>query len=263
MSAPNRIHPTAQVDPGARLGTGVTIEAYAMVEADTEIGDGCWIGPRALVSSGARLGCQVQVHHCASVSCLPQDLKFAGEHTTLEVGDRTVIREFTTLSRGTEEAGATRIGSDCLLMAYVHVAHDCQVGDRVILANMVQLAGHVKIGYHVTIGGMVPVHQFVRIGDHAFIAGNVSVTKDVPPYILANDTPLRYTGLNAVGLRRRGFDGERLLAIKRHYRLIYGKGSTTPTLALEELGQRAAEGDEDARRIHEFIRGSERGIIQG
>jgi UDP-N-acetylglucosamine acyltransferase len=262
VSAPNLIHPTALIAPGARLGAGVTVEAYAMIEDDVVIGEGCWIGPRALVSAGARLGRQVQVHHCASVSCLPQDLKFAGEHTTLEVGDRTVIREFTTLSRGTEEAGATRIGSDCLLMAYVHVAHDCQVGDKVILANSVQLAGHVKIGYHVTIGGMVPVHQFVRIGDHAFIAGNVSVTKDVPPYILANDTPLRYTGLNSVGLGRRGFDSERLLAIKRHFRLFYGKGSSTPTQALPELEARALAGDEDARRIHDFIRDSERGIIQ-
>lgn len=260
MSA-NRIHPTAVIAPGARLGQGITVEAWALIEDNTEIGDGCWIGPRALISSGARLGNQVQVFHCASVSCLPQDLKFAGESTTLEVGDRTVIREYATLSRGTEEAGATRIGSDCLLMAYVHVAHDCQIGDRVILANSVQLAGHVKVGYHVTIGGMVPVHQFVHIGDHAFIAGNVGVTKDVPPFILANDTPLRYTGLNAVGLRRRGFDSERIMAIKRHYRLIYGKGSSIPSVALAELGERALV-DEDARRIFEFIRDSERGIIQ-
>ncbi|MCA9782073.1 MAG: acyl-ACP--UDP-N-acetylglucosamine O-acyltransferase [Calditrichaeota bacterium] len=256
------IHPTAVIHPEARLGEGVVVEAYAIIEEDTVLGDGCWIGPRAQISAGARLGREVKVFHCASVSCVPQDLKFGGERTTLEVGDRTVIREFVTLSRGTEEAGVTRVGADCLLMAYVHVAHDCQIGDRVILANMVQVAGHVKLGYHVSVGGMVPIHQFVRVGDHAFIAGNVSVTKDVPPFVLANDTPLRFCGLNSVGLRRRGYDGDRLLAIKRHYRLIYGKGSTTPSQALSELEERAHT-DEDARVMADFIRSSERGIIQG
>ncbi len=256
------IHPTAVVHPRACLDEGVRVEAYAIIEDGATVGAGSVIGVRAHIDRGARLGREVQVHHCATVSCLPQDLKFYGEETTLEVGDRTVIREFATLSRGTEEAGTTRIGSDCLLMAYVHVAHDCQIGDKVILANMCQVAGHVKIGYHVSIGGMVPIHQFVRIGDHAFIGGGVSVTKDVPPYVMANDSPLRFCGLNTVGLRRRGFSAEDLLRIKRHYRLFYGKGSRIPSQALEELAGRI-EGDEHAARIHAFIAAAERGIIQG
>lgn len=262
MSAATSIHPLAVVDPAARLGAGVEIGPFAVVAADVELGDGCSVGPHAVIHDGARLAAGVQVHQGASVSCLPQDLKFAGEKTTLHVGERTVIREFATLSRGTAEALATRIGSDCLIMAYVHLAHDCQVGDRVIIANAVQVAGHVKIGQQVIVGGLVAVHQFVRIGDHAFIGGGMEVSKDVPPFVVANGSPLRYTGLNTVGLRRRGFDGERIQAIKRHYRHFFGRGSGNVSQGLEAL-RPAIEQDEDARAIHDFVRTAERGLIGG
>ncbi len=256
------IHSTAIVDPGARLGTGVRIGPYAVIEADVVLGDRCVIGPRALIGSGARLAEEVQVYHAASVSCLPQDLKYSGEPTTLEIGARSSIREYVTLSRGTAEAETTRIGADCLLMAYVHVAHDCHLGDRCILANATQVAGHVKIGDWVIIGGLVAVHQFVRLGRHSFIGGGMEVTKDVPPFVTANDSPLRFCGLNNVGLRRRGFDGERIQRIRRYYRHFFGKGSGNASQALQSL-EPSVKADPDARLIYEFVRASERGIIGG
>jgi UDP-N-acetylglucosamine acyltransferase len=257
-----RIHPSAIVSPKAKLDQGVEIGPYAIIEDDVEIGADSLVGPHAVIHDGARLGREVHVHQAASVSCLPQDLKFQGEQTYLEVGDRSVIREYVTLSRGTDEAWTTRVGSDCLVMAYVHVAHDCQIGDRCILANGVQVAGHVKIGNWVTVGGLVAIHQFVRIGDHAFIGGGMEVTKDVPPYIVANDSPLKFCGLNMVGLKRRGFDSERLENIRRHYRLFFGRGSGNVSQALDKV-RRIAEEDEDARMIRDFVEASERGLIGG
>lgn len=257
-----RIHPSAIIDPAARLDEGVEVGPFAVIEAGTEIGAGSRIGPHAVIYKGARLGREVHVHQSAAVSCLPQDLKFAGEETYLEVGDRTVIREYATLSRGTDEAWTTRVGSDCLLMAYVHVAHDCQIGDRCIVANGVQIAGHVKLGDWVTIGGLVAVHQFVRVGSHAFIGGGMEVTKDVPPFVIANDSPLKFCGLNHVGLKRRGFDRERLETIRRHYRLFFGRGSGNVTQGLDKVRRIAAE-DEDAKAIMDFVEASERGLIGG
>ena len=262
MSAAALIHPSAVIHPGARLGEGVRVAPFAIIEDNTVVGDGCSIGPHAVIHAGARLGRAVEVHQGASVSCLPQDLKFEGEESVLEVGERTVIREFTTLSRGTAESGATRIGAGCLIMAYVHLAHDCQVGDGCILVNSVQVAGHVKIGSRVTIGGLVAVHQFVRIGDHAFVGGGMEVTKDVPPYVLANGHPLKFCGLNLVGLKRRGFDSERLRRIRDHYRLFFGKGSLNAGQALERLKEMAGD-DEDALLIAAFVEQADRGLIGG
>ncbi len=256
------IHPSAVIDPGAQLGKDVQIGPYAVIEDNVVLGDGCRIGPQAQICWGSRLGAEVQVYHAASVGCLPQDLKYHGEETSLEVGARTVIREYVTLARATEEALVTRVGAGCLLMAYVHVAHDCQIGDGCIFSNGVQLAGHVKVGDNVIMGGTSVAHQFVRIGSHAFIGGATAVGKDVPPYIMANDNPLRYCGLNSVGLARRGFDAERQRRIKRMYRLFFGKNSQNVSLALAELAG-LVEMDEDARLIHAFITASERGIIRG
>ena len=260
MSA--RIHPTAIIDPGAQLGADVEIGPYAVIEDNVSLADGCRIGPHAQICWGTRLGEGVEVYHAASVGCLPQDLKYAGEDSSLEVGARTVIREYVTLARATSEALVTRVGADCLLMAYVHVAHDCQIGDGCIFSNAVQLAGHVKVGERVIMGGTSVAHQFVRIGDHAFIGGAMAVSKDVPPFVMANDMPLKYCGLNSVGLARRGFDQERLRQIKRMYRLFFGKSSQNVSLALAELA-RQVEQNEDARLIHDFISASERGIIRG
>jgi UDP-N-acetylglucosamine acyltransferase len=261
MSAP-AVHPLAVIDARARLGEDVEVGPFAVIEGDVEIATGCRIGPHAVIYAGSRLARGVQVFQGASVGNLPQDLKFAGERTTLTVGAGTVIREFATLSRGTVEAGTTAIGSGCLIMAYVHVAHDCRIGDGCILANAVQVAGHVKIGRQVIVGGLVAVHQFVQIGDHAFIGGGMEVSKDVPPFVLANGSPLRYTGLNTVGLRRRGFDSERILKLKRFYRLFYGRGSGNTSQALAALQPDAAR-DEDARLIHDFAAASQRGLIGG
>lgn len=257
------IHPTALVHADARLGAGVEVGPFAIVSENTVLGEGCRIGPHAVIHPGARLAPRVEVHQSASVSCLPQDLKFRGEDSVLEVGEGTVIREFATLSRGTEEAGATRIGSGCLIMAYVHLAHDCQVGNGCILVNGVQVAGHVKIGHRVTLGGLVAVHQFVRIGDHVFVGGGMEITKDIPPFVLANGKPLKYTGLNLVGLKRRGFDADRLRRIRDHYRLFFGKGSLNTSAALEALRTQADPADEDAAAIIRFVEAAERGLIGG
>jgi UDP-N-acetylglucosamine acyltransferase len=257
------VHPSAVVHPDARLGDGVEIGPFAVIEENVSLAEGCKVGPHAVIHSGARLARFVEVHQGASVSCLPQDLKFQGEDSVLEVGERTVIREFTTLSRGTSEAGATRIGAGCLIMAYVHLAHDCQVGNGCILVNGVQVAGHVKIGERVTLGGLVAVHQFVRIGDHVFVGGGMEIVKDIPPFVLANGKPLKFCGLNLVGLKRRGFDSDRLRKIRDHYRLFFGKGSLNAGDALNALRSQAAPADEDAALIIRFLEEAERGIIGG
>ncbi|MBL7033826.1 MAG: acyl-ACP--UDP-N-acetylglucosamine O-acyltransferase [Candidatus Delongbacteria bacterium] len=253
------IHPTAVIAPTAELAEDVTVGPFAIVEEDVVIGTGTVIESHAVIHSGTRLGAQCRVYHGASVGGRPQDLKYAEEQTYLEVGDRTQIREFATLHRGTTDAVTTRIGSDCLLMAYVHVAHDCQIGDHVILSNAVNLAGHCRIEDWVIIGGMVPVHQFVHIGQHAFIGGGVRVTRDVPPFILAAGEPLKYTGLNRVGLERRGFSTERREVIKNCYRKIYS-ASLNVSQAVQAV-QDQFGGDEDARLILDFIQHAERGII--
>jgi len=247
------------IAPGAELPGDVSVGPFAVIEADTLIGAGTVIDSHVVVYSGTRVGEQCRFYQGASIGGQPQDLKYAGEQTYLEIGDRTQVREFATLHRGTTDAVTTRIGSDCLLMAYVHVAHDCRIGDHVILANAVNLAGHCVIEDWVGIGGMVPVHQFVRIGRHAFIGGGVRITRDIPPFILAAGEPLQYTGLNSVGLERRGFSSERRQRIKECYRQIYGS-SLNLSQALDLL--REKYGDEgDVGIVIDFIEQSERGIL--
>ncbi len=253
------IHSTAVVDPKAELDNGVEIGPFAVIEANVKIGKNCKIGPHTHIAPGARLASEVKVHTGAVLATVPQDLKFGNEETTLEVGERTVIREYATLNRGTHEHWKTIVGSDCLIMAYAHVAHDCVIGNHCILANSVNLAGHVVLEDWVSLGGMVPVHQFARIGQHTFIGGGYRVAKDVPPYILAMGEPLTFGGLNSVGLTRRGFSQEAMMSIKRAYKTLF-KSKLNVSQALAKI----REGGEltlEVRNILEFIEKSERGII--
>jgi UDP-N-acetylglucosamine acyltransferase len=253
------IHPSALVDSAARLAASVTVGPFAIIEADVEIGAGTVIESHAVIQSGTRLGEECRVYHGAIVGGRPQDLKYHDEQTFIEIGDRTQIREFATLHRGTTDMVTTRIGSDCLIMTFVHVAHDCQIGNHVILANAVNLAGHCHLEDWVIIGGMVPVHQFVHIGQHAFIGGGVKVTRDVPPFVLAAGEPLKYTGLNRVGLERRGFSEERRRMIKNCYRKIYNSDLNV-SQAVEALQEQYGN-EEDAQTILAFVKQSERGLI--
>jgi UDP-N-acetylglucosamine acyltransferase len=253
------IHPTAIIHPDAQIAEGTRIDAFSIVEENVIIGSGCKISSCVRIKSGTRLGKDVIIAHGAVLGSTPQDLKFKGEKTELFVDDRTDVREFSTLNRGTGEGGQTRIGKDCLLMAYVHVAHDCIVGDNVILANSVNMAGHVTIEDFVIIGGVVPIHQFVRIGCHAMIGGGFRVPKDVTPYILAGGEPLCFSGLNSVGLRRRGFSNETRQALQQAYRLLYRSGLNVKD-ALNKI-EAECEQTPEVKHMVAFIRATKRGIL--
>jgi UDP-N-acetylglucosamine acyltransferase len=253
------IDPTAVVSPKAQLEPGVSIGAFTVVEENVTVGSGTVIGSHALIASGARIGRDCRIHHGAVVATAPQDLKFRGEPSLLEIGNHTTIREYVTLNRGTAERGKTTIGSHCFIMAYAHVAHDCSVGSNVILANSVNMAGHVIIEDHVVIGGLVPVHQFVRIGCHAMIGGGFRVPKDVPPYILAGQEPLVFQGLNLVGLKRRNFTREALDLLRKTYQIVY-ESNLNVSQAIEKIRQEIPA-SEEINHIIEFIEKSKRGII--
>lgn len=253
------IHPSAIIDPKAQIGENVKVGPFVIIENDVVIGDGTEIKSSAVIKSGARIGKECRIFQSAVISEIPQDLKFSGEKTLLEIGDRTTVREFCTLNRGTSELGKSSIGNDCLLMAYVHVAHDCVIGDKTILANGVQLAGHVSIGYHVTIGGMTPIHQFCNVGDHAFVGGGYRVVQDVPPYILASGEPLKFAGVNNVGLRRRGFSSESRMNIKRVYKQIF-YSAMNMSESIKEIKSNI-EQTEEVKIILNFIENSNRGLI--
>ncbi len=254
-------HPLAIVHPEAKIGKNVIIEPFATIKSDVVIGDNCWIGPNAIIWEGARLGNGVKVYPGASISSVPQDLKFAGEKTETFIGDNTVIREYVTISRGTSDKMKTAVGSNCLLMAYVHIAHDCIIGNNCIFANTVQVAGHVTIEDWAIVGGASALHQFVKVGAHVMISGGSLVRKDVPPYTKAAREPLSYAGVNTVGLRRRGFSPEKINEIQEVYRYIFLKGlnnSKAIDLVEKELG---ASTERDY--IIDFIRTSERGVMKG
>lgn len=251
----------AVVSPRAKLGENVSVGPFAVVEDDAEIGDGSWIGPNAVVWSGARVGRNCRIFPAASVGGAPQDLKYKGEPTTLEVGDNTVIRECATLNRGTAESGKTAVGSNCLFMAYSHVAHDCRVGNNVIMANCCALGGHVKLGDWVIIGGLTPVHQFVHVGDHVMIGGGYRVSKDVPPFILAGQEPLMFEGLNSVGLKRRGFSPKTIELLEKAYHLLY-RSNLNVSQAVAGIKQ-DLELVPEVQKIIDFIDHSGRGIIPG
>ncbi len=254
------IHPLAYVNPNAKLGENVRVEPFAVIYDDVEIQDNTYIGAHTIVMQGARIGKNCKIHPHAIISNEPQDLKFAGEKTTTIIGDNTVIRECVTINRGTSDKWKTEIGSDCLLMAYVHVAHDCIIGNKCILANSVQVAGHVEIGYHVTVGGTSAVHQFVKIGDHVMVGGGSLVRKDVPPFVMAAREPLSYEGLNIIGLRRRGFSNDEITQIQDIYKVLYMEGLNT-TEALSEIEKKFTE-NKHRNNILAFVKDASRGIIR-
>ncbi len=254
------IHPTAVVDPAAELGEDAEVGPYTVIGPDVVIGDRTQIGAHAHIQGPTKIGADCRISSSTAIGFPPQDLKYKGEKTSLEVGDRNVIREFVTLNRGTAASGVTKIGGGNLLMAYVHVAHDCAIGDGNVLANAVTLAGHVTIEDHTVIGGLVPIHQFVRIGSYAFIGGASRVTKDVPPYTKAAGEPLRLYGLNTVGLKRHNFDDETLAVLRNAHRLLCRSGLNT-TQALERIASELPAIPE-VQHLLRFIGETERGIVK-
>jgi len=250
----------AFVSPKAKIGDNVIIKDLAIVEDDVIIGDNCEIHYNAQIENGARLAKGVKIFRGAVISCIPQDLKFHGEYTTLEIGESTTIREYATVSRGTDANKKTVVGKNCLLMNYVHIPHDSVVGDNVIMANAVTMGGHVIVEDWAIIGGLVGIHQFVKVGRHSFIAFSSRVTQDVPPYILAGGSPLNYKGLNLVGLKRRGFTEEAIRHIKQAYTYIY-HSSYNISDALKAIKD-SVPMTEEVKNIIEFIEKSERGIIR-
>lgn len=253
------IDPRASVSPKAHISEGVTIGLNTIVEDDVIIGEGTHIGANVYLANGTRIGKECRIHFGAVLGTVPQDLKFRGEASTLEVGDYTIIREYATLNRGTAERGKTSLGHHCFIMSYVHIAHDCVVGNHVILANAVNMAGHVVIEDFVVIGGLVPIHQFVHIGCHAMVGGGYRVSKDVPPYILAAQEPLSYQGLNFVGLRRRNFTKEAVESINRAYHIIYQQNLNV-SQAIDKVLQEVPMTPE-VKHLINFVQRSKRGIV--
>jgi UDP-N-acetylglucosamine acyltransferase len=255
------IHATAIVAPDAILGEGVEIGAYCVVGPGVEIGPRTRLAPHAAVHCYTRMGADNVVHSYASVGDAPQDKKYSGEPTRLEIGDRNVIREFVTLNRGTTmDRGVTTIGSDCLFMSYSHVAHDCQVGSHCVLANSATLGGHVVLGDWVIMGGFAAIHQFCKVGAHAFLANNAAVTRDVPPYVMAVGGPARPHSINSEGLKRRGFSAEQIRNLRNAYRTLYRSGLRLED-ALEQL-RAAAETQPEVQLLVDFIPQSTRSLVR-
>ncbi|RKY64884.1 MAG: acyl-[acyl-carrier-protein]--UDP-N-acetylglucosamine O-acyltransferase [Candidatus Latescibacterota bacterium] len=255
-----KIHPTALVHPKAELADDVSVGPYAVVEEGVVVGAGTKIGSHVYLAKGTVIGEDCKIFHGAVLGMPPQDLKFTGGDTSLRIGDRTVIREYATIHRGSHAKGETVVGSDCFIMAYAHIAHDCFLEDHVILTNMVQLAGHVTVERYAYLGGMVPVHQFVRIGQHCMVGGGYRVPKDVPPFVLAAGEPLRPVRLNIVGLRRRGFAEETIKVLHRAFKIFFRSGLNTSQAlrrAKEELPSIP-----EVEALLNFIEHSERGIIK-
>jgi len=254
------IHPTAIISDGAEIHPSVEIAPYAIIEDNVKIGEGCKIGSTALIASGARLSKNVKIGHGAIIATEPQDLKFEGEETLANIGENTVVREYATINRGTNESGSTDVGRDCLIMTYAHVAHDCKLGDHIIMSNSVNLAGHVHIDDWAIISGLVPVHQFVHIGAHTIIGGGFRVPQDVVPYSLMGGYPLKVIGLNNVGLQRRGFSPEAIDALKKVFKILFRSG-----LNLSQALKKAREEAEitvEVENVLSFIENSERGVIR-
>lgn len=254
------IHPHTYIHPNARLAQNVKVDPFTVIHHDVEIGEGTWIGSNVTIMEGARIGKNCRIFPGAVLSAIPQDLKFDGERTLVEIGDNTTVREFVTINRGTIERGKTTVGKNCLIMAYCHIAHDCSIGDNCIMSNNSQMAGHVTMGDYAIIAGVCAIQQFSRIGQHAYIGGGSLVNKDVPPYIKAVRTPLSYGGVNSVGLKRRGFTIQQINHILDIYRTIYNKGLNI-TQALEYIEEEVPASDE-RDEILTFIRDSGRGIIK-
>ena len=255
------ISPQAQVDPAAGIGADVTIEPFTTIYKDVVIGEGTWIGPGVTIFEGARIGKHCRIFPGAVISAIPQDLKFKGEKTTVEIGDNTTIRECVTVNRGTSDKQKTVVGNNCLLMAYAHVAHDCHIGNNVILANSVNLAGHVTIDDYAILEGTVAVAQFIHIGAHSFIAGGTLVRKNVPPFAKAAREPISYAGINSVGLRRRSFSEESINMIQDIYRILFQKGySVNKALSAIENEHASSQLRDE---IIAFVKSSPKGIMRG
>jgi len=255
----NKIHPTALVSGKAKIGDNNVIHPFTIIEDDVEIGNDCEIGPHTVLYNGARIANRVKIYQGASVAHKPQDLKFGNEQTFFYVDDDTVIHECVTLHRGTKETGMSKVGKNCLLMAYTHIAHDCVIGDNVIFANAVQVAGHVHVEDWVIMGGTSAIHQFSFVGKHSMVGANAIVLKDVPPFVMSGRFPIKYEGLNKVGLRRRGFSSDDIETIKKAYDLLYNAGLNVSQAVAKieaELGQ-----NQFIQDIISFIRKSKRGII--
>lgn len=253
--------PLAYVHPGAKIAKNVVIEPFATINNNVVIGEGSWIGSNVTILDGARIGKNVSIFPGAVISGIPQDKKFEGEDSVVEIGDNTTIRECVTINRGTVDRMKTKVGKNCWIMAYSHIAHDCIVGDDCIFSNNTTLAGHIEVGDHVTIAGMVAVQQFCTIGKHAFITGGSLVRKDVPPFVKGAREPLSYVGINSIGLRRHGYTSEKIREIQDIYRILYQKGynNTQAASIIEAEMEATPERDE----VLQFIRNSKRGIMKG
>ncbi|SDH54411.1 acyl-ACP--UDP-N-acetylglucosamine O-acyltransferase [Propionivibrio dicarboxylicus] len=255
------IHPTAIIHPGAKLGAGVSVGAYSIIDEHVEIGDNTRIGPHVVITGNTRIGCDNRIFQFCSLGEVPQDKKYAGEPTRLEIGDRNTIREYCTFNLGTaQDVGVTRMGDDNWIMAYVHIAHDCQVGNRTTFANNAQLAGHVHVDDWAILGGYTGIHQFCRVGAHTMTAVGTVVLQDIPPYVMAAGNTATPFGINAEGLKRRGFSPEALLTLKRAYRTLYKSG-----LMLDEAKLRLEEevgSHPELQPILDFLAVSKRGIIR-
>ena len=255
------ISPLAYIDKGARLGNNITIEPFTSVYNDVEIGDGTFIGPNVTIYPGARIGKNCKIFPGAVISAIPQDLKFHGEYTVTEIGDNTVIRECVTIHRGTEDRQRTAVGKNCLLMCYVHIAHDCIIGNNVIIANNSGIAGHCNIEDWVIVEGMCGVQQFINLGEHSFIAGMSQVRKDVPPYVRVAREPLTFAGVNAIGLRRRGMSDEKVKLIEDIYRNLFILNQTV-SKGISVIEKEIPE-CEERNKVIDFIKRSDKGIIRG
>ncbi len=255
------IHPTAVIDPSAKIADSVEIGAYSIIGAGVEIGDKTWVGPHVVIQGPTKIGAENKLFQFSSIGEVPQDKKFHGEVSYLEIGDRNTIREFATINRGTEDGGGTtRIGNDNWLMAYIHIAHDCQIGNNTIFANNASLAGHAVIEDFVILGGFTLVHQFCKIGQYAFCGMGSAISKDVPPYTMVNGSPAHTHGLNSEGIKRKGFSKETLKALRDSYKIIY-RSNNTIEVAKEEL-KSLAEQFPEVKNVLSFLEQSERGILR-
>jgi len=253
--------PLAYIHPGAKIATNVVVEPFTTIHNNVEIGSGSWIGSNVTIMEGARIGKNCRIFPGAVISAIPQDLKFDGEDSLAIIGDNTTIRECVTVNRGTKALGKTQIGDNCLIMATTHIAHDCIIGNNCIIANGSVIAGHVTVGNFAILSGLVAVHQFIHIGEHAMVSGGSLVRKDVPPYTKAGKEPLSYIGINSIGLRRRGFNTEKIREIQDIFRILYQKNyNTTQASAIIE-GEMEATKERD--QILLFIKNSQRGIMKG
>ncbi|CAM4297578.1 acyl-ACP--UDP-N-acetylglucosamine O-acyltransferase [Gillisia hiemivivida] len=253
--------PLAYVHPGAKIAKNVVIEPFTTIHNNVVIGEGTWIGSNVTIMEGARIGKNCSIFPGAVISAVPQDKKFNDEETTTEIGDNTTIRECVTINRGTKDRMKTVVGKNCWIMAYCHIAHDCIVGDNCIFSNNSTLAGHINVGDYVILAGMAAIQQYCSIGNHAFVTGGSMVRKDVPPFVKAGREPLSYVGINSIGLRRRGFNVEKIREIQDIYRILYQKNynNSQAVAIIEAEMQATAERDE----ILEFIKNSQRGIMKG